>query len=180
MRYSINDLTDTDIPDINLGGTLYSLGELLDKTLIASTPVTTYFSPISAQVKLAYKYNQGETVGQVFSWVGGYDTQGNADGSIWLMFYPANGDADTALQNNDPKSFYYWKVKDGTGISTKALTAQGVPTVAQQTADKAAKEADTMDKISLLFKTYAPYALAVGGLILAAKIIPPFLPKKQN
>ena len=181
MHY-IGDLTDTSIPDINLGGTLYSLDQLLDKSLLATTTIQTYFIPKESATNKAYAINANETIGQIYGWVGGFDTSGNLDGSIWLMFYPKNGDATTAIQINDPKSFYYWKVKNGTGVSAQALNQQGALSVPQQVAEAAAKKAnesmDIFDKIGVLLKTYGPWLIGGAVVLTAAKFIP--LPKRNN
>lgn len=126
MRYSTYD-------QINLGGKLYSINDVLDKTIIANKDTFIYRNA-NDTAKPIFTAKKGSNIGKVYSWV----KPSEYSSFTWLQFYD---------NTNRP---YYIRTDDA---ATNYLKDQGVKDTATVTKEEAAASVSTRDFIAKNLKT---------------------------
>lgn len=141
--------------NVKIGGKLYPIESLLDKSVYARISTPLWISPGN---KSKYVINAGKYIGKVFSWVTRTD-------GIYLMFDWPKG---SVYLKDFPLGSYYVKVSD---IDEQTLKTQGAKDTETQQKEEEKKNETTADKIS---KTVLKLGLgiaaifAVGGLAKSA------------
>lgn len=137
----------------------YSAAQIVGKNLIAARPVKLTRSP-SAQAPEIYTAQAGQSVGVVFSWVGGGDK-----GPLWWQFLDSN------------KRPYYALHEQG-AFSLEVLQAQGTLTVEEER--KAAEEKKKQDSGAFPnpfgdaagdLSSIAKNVLVIGGVVLGGALL---------
>lgn len=104
----------------------YSIGDLLDKTIMADRKVYIYDNPTAGAKPIAY-VEAGRPVGVLWSWLNINPAMGRD--RIWLIFYPPNSFSQ----------YYYAPYNDG-DFDWSYVQQQGVLTVIQEQQQEAEKE----------------------------------------
>lgn len=124
-------LSSTSILDIKIGGKLYPIESLINKTVYASKDTLLFKNGYG---EAPTKVNKGGVLGKVFSWI-------NLNGQIYLMF---NINKGSNLLKYYPAGSYYVKAAD---IDENTLKQQGTKTTEQETKEAENKNKTTTDKI---------------------------------
>lgn len=126
----------------------YSAADLIDKTFIATGQVKAYDYPDDSYAPNKI-FSAGDTVGVLYSWVGGKNTK---DPGLWWMFWPET-----------PGGIYLYVKHNDNLFDLSAFSAQGVKSEEQKIADL---EYDNLPWYQKLIKDYG--LLVIGGLIIAS------------
>jgi hypothetical protein len=159
-----NGIGSLNTDTISIGGKLYSAGQIVDKTIVASRDVFLYPSLHKNEGRFVVK--AGQPIGKVFSYL--RPGQGsNPTGRVVLMFERGYNQ-------------YFW-LKDDNAVSTPALKQQGVQTLKQEVKEKQEEELKDKSPVEYYIKTYGPkLLLGVGVALLVVTVAKEFVKAKVN
>lgn len=143
----IGAVVDYDI--ITIGGTRFSVNQIIDKKLIATRNTNVYSSGFDTS-KPKYQVRAGETIGKVTSYL-----------------LPRAGRSNTWLEVQTSAGYFYVPNESVSG-SVTTLKEQGAATVAQEIKKEQDQAQKEKDPLGYYIKTYAIPVLIGGGLIYLA------------
>lgn len=129
-------------------GDMYSVAEVIDKTLVAAKDVPVYDYPGSSG-KVIGTTKKGYPVGVVYAWIQETPQEG---GKVWWMFWPAS--------NYDN---YFYAVHDKDAFDVDALRQQGVLNVQERKEAENDKNKEWYERLAeITLKAIVPVALVIG------------------
>lgn len=138
----------TDYDQIAIGGKLYTVNQIIDKTVIASRETKAYSNNKGAGTVLT-TIKAGQPIGKVYS----YARPEQADGRSWLMFESTGGK-------------FYWVPNEA--VAGTGLKEQGTKTVVEEVKEEQDKKEREDDPIGYYIKKFGFTAiLIIGGIIIA-------------
>lgn len=138
----------TDYDQITIGGKVYTVNQIIGKTVTAAKETKAYSNNKGAGAVVA-SIKAGQPIGVVYS----YARPEQADGRSWLMF-----------ESNLGK--IYWVPNEA--VSGSGLKEQGTKTVAEEIKEEKAQKERQEDPISYYIKKFGlPALLIVGAIVIA-------------
>jgi hypothetical protein len=139
-----------DYDRITIGGSVYTVNQIIDKVITANSDLTAYSSPGGT---VLFKIAKGQPIGKVYSYIRPDQAK---DGRAWLMF--------EKTYNN-----FYYVPADNT--SSSALSEQGALTVAEELAAEKERKEKENEPVTYYFKKLVVPVLVGGGVVVLASSI---------
>lgn len=137
----------TDYDQITIGGKVYTVNQIIGKTVTAAKETKAYSNNKGAGTVVA-TIKAGQPIGIVYS----YARPDQADGRSWLMF-----ESGTKV---------YWVPNEA--VSASGLKEQGTKTVVEEIKEEKAKKEREEDPLSYYIKKFGVPALLIAGAIVIA------------
>jgi hypothetical protein len=138
----------TDYDQITIGGKLYTVNQIIGKTVTAARETKAYSNNKGAG-SLVATIKAGQPIGIVYS----YARPEQADGRSWLMF-----------ESNAGK--IYWVPNEN--VSGSGLKEQGTKTLVEEVKEEQAKKEREEDPFSYYIKKFGiPAILIIGAIVIA-------------